>query len=164
MQITGWYLEAWVSDILTLALYCFTLPNFIKFVYAMFFHLLLHLGRWFYIINVLLGPDLLIPVSPVLAQLWASAQLRYCHPVLSGIHPFILPSVNKGTNLNDFSYHFHILPVDPLGEYLQTIFSFSKYHFPSWFYRPNFNFTCIPMGNSVGNISVVLYDRINFAW
>ena len=46
---------------------------------------------------------------------------------------------------------------------LTQFFSFSKYHFPNWFCRPKFNFTCIPMGNSMSNISVVLYDRINSA-
>ena len=69
------------------------------------------------------------------SQHWASAQLRYCLPVLSGICSSGRPPVNQGTNLNGLSYHFHILQVDPSGEYPQTIFSFSKYHFPTF---PNF--------------------------
>ena len=51
--------------------------------------------------------------------------------------------------------------VSDIALYRGTLCRGSSVSFPNWFYRPKFNFTCVPMENRLGNISVVLYDRIN---
>ena len=57
------------------------------------------------------------------------------------VRPFVCssvrPSVNMGTNLNGLSYDFHIIPVDPLGEYPRQVFHFSNIIFQTEFIGKN---------------------------